>query len=118
MAHKDVFVFDALLMPFSMICVTCTVGICHRTIANQRDMSRLPAIAVIFMAVRATACENVAAEFVLRLLRTRCRCGVDLVVTCLRCNREQTSDKSGDILRRHILQTVLAASAIDGPPPQ
>jgi hypothetical protein len=33
-------------------------------------MSRLPAIAVIFMTVRATACENVAAEFVLRLLRT------------------------------------------------
>src|SRR6202035_2764074 len=74
---------------------------------GQRGIDRLPAIAVILMAVYASAFENMAAEVVLRLLGTRCRRGVDFVITCLRCNRAQISDKSADVLRRQILQTVL-----------
>src|ERR1700733_11900502 len=57
------------------------------------------------MTVSASAIENVAAEFVLLLLRTRRRPGVDL--TCLRRNRTQIGDESADILRSQILQTVL-----------
>jgi len=50
---------------------------------------RLPAIAAILMVVRASAFENVTAEFVLRLLRARGRHGVEVVFTCLRWSRAQ-----------------------------
>src|ERR1700736_5838854 len=59
------------------------------------------------MAVRASAFENMTAEFVLRLLHTRRGPDVDLVITCLRRNRAQIGDESADIRRRQILQTVL-----------
>src|ERR1700719_683304 len=106
--HIDVLVLDAILraVQYDLRYITAA-GIGHRPAPGQRGIDRLPAIAVILMAVYASAFENMAAEFVLRLLRTQCRRGVDLVITCLRCNRAQISDESADILRRQILQTVL-----------
>src|SRR6202042_1898604 len=73
--------------------------------AGQGGIDRLPAIAAILMSVCASIFENVAAEFVLRLLRKRRLPGVDL--TGLRRNRAQIGDESAGILRRQILQTVL-----------
>jgi hypothetical protein len=106
--HVDVLAFDAVLRAVQHdLSYITAVGIGHRSAADQRGIARLPALAVILMAVYASTFENVTAEFVLRLLRTRCRRGVDLVITFLRCNRAQISDKSADVLRRQILQTVL-----------
>src|SRR3984893_13551140 len=74
--HIDVLVLEAILRAVQQdLRHTCTVGIVHRAAAGQRGIDRLPALAAILMAVRASAFENMAAGFVLRPLHARRRPG-------------------------------------------
>jgi hypothetical protein len=70
--HVNVLVFDSVLraVQHDLSYITAS-GICHRPAADQRRIDRLPAIAVVLMAVYASTFENLTAEFVLRLLRSR-----------------------------------------------
>src|ERR1700722_12958015 len=81
--HIDVLVLDAILRAVQDdLSYITAVGIGHRPAPGQRGIERLPAIAVILMAVYASAFENMAAEIVLRLLRTPRRRGGGLLIIC------------------------------------